>query len=60
NGSWASKAGDLMEQFVKEELKNMTILDERICIASSACEDKALELDAMADCIVASLKGELA
>ena len=59
NGSWASKSGDLMEQFIKEQLKNMEILNERICVASSLLPDKAAELDAMADCIVASMEGRI-
>ena len=58
NGSWASKAGDLMENFIKEELKNTTILNERICVASSLLSDEDGQLDAMADSIVASLESK--
>lgn len=56
NGSWASKAGDLMEEFIHNELKNTKILNERISISSSLLWDKATHLDAMADSIAASIE----
>ena len=34
NGSWAVKSGDLMQKFVNDELKNMTVLNERLSLAS--------------------------
>ena len=58
NASWAGKTGDLMEKFVKEELKNMTVLDQRLSIMSSLLQDQEASLDALADCIAASVKGE--
>ena len=30
NGSWACKSGDLMQKFINDELKNMTVLNERV------------------------------
>ncbi|MPM44942.1 Nitric oxide reductase [bioreactor metagenome] len=56
NGSWAVKAGDLIQKFVSEEMKNMTVLNERLSMASSLGADKATELDALADAIVASIQ----
>ena len=56
NGSWASKSGDLIERFVKEELKNMKVLNERICVASSLLPNKIAELETMADCIISSME----
>ena len=56
NGSWACKSGDLMQKFINEELKNMTVLNERLSIASSMGADKAAELDALADAIVESVQ----
>ena len=56
NGSWACKVGDLMQDFVENELKNMTVLNERTSLASTLKEDQGSELDAMADAIVESLK----
>ncbi len=56
NGSWACKSGDLMQKFIDEELKNMTLLNERLSIASSMGADKNIELDALADAIIGSMK----
>ena len=56
NGSWAPKSGDLMQKFVDEELKNMTVLNDRLSIASALHADKAAELEALADAIVESMQ----
>ena len=56
NGSWAVKSGDLMPKFVTEELKNMTVLNERLSLASSLSGDKATELEQLADAIVESME----
>ena len=56
NGSWACKSGDLMQKFIDEELKDMTVLNERLSIASSMGADKNVDLDALADAIVYSMK----
>jgi flavorubredoxin len=58
NGSWACKSGDLMQKFIDEELKNMTVLNERLSLASALKPDKATELEALANALVDSLKGE--
>ena len=58
NGSWACKSGDLMEKFINDELKNMTVLSDRLSLASSLKPEKAPELDAFADAILASMKKE--
>ena len=55
NGSWAVKSGDLMQKFIDEELKNMTVLNDRITMASALLPDKAGELEMLADAIVASV-----
>ena len=56
NGSWAPKSGDLMQKFVDEELKNMTVLNDRLSIASALHADKAAELESLADAIVESMQ----
>ncbi len=56
NGSWACKAGDLIQKFLDEEMKNITVLNERVSISSSLSLDKEIELDMMADAIVDSIK----
>ena len=58
NGSWACKSGDLMEQFIQEEMKNMTVLNERLSLASTLKSENAHELDALADAIIESMKDE--
>ena len=56
NGSWACKSGDLMQKFLDDEMKNMTVLNERLSLASSLLPDKAIELDKLADALVESLR----
>ncbi|MCF0142995.1 MAG: FprA family A-type flavoprotein [Parasporobacterium sp.] len=51
NGSWACRSGDLMQKFVDEEMKCMTVLNERLSLASSLRAEKADELDRLADAI---------
>ena len=58
NGSWAPKSGDLMQKFLDEELKCMTVLNERLSLASSLKEDQADELDALAAAIADDLQGK--
>ena len=55
NGSWVCKTGDLIEQFLTDELKNMTVLKERLSIASTMKESKESELQTLADSIIESL-----
>ncbi len=55
NGSWACKSGDLMQKFINEELRNCTVLNERLSLASSMGPDKAAELEVLADAIVESV-----
>lgn len=57
NGSWACKSGDLMQKFIDEELKDMTVLNERLSLASALLPDKESELDALADSIRDSING---
>ena len=56
NGSWAVKSGDLMQKFLEEEMKNMTVLGDRLSLASSLPADKAVELDSLANAIIESMK----
>lgn len=48
-----------MQAFIDEELKNMTVLNERLSLASSLQADKAAELDQLADALVESLQEDL-
>ena len=58
NGSWACKSGDLMQKFIDEELKGMTVLNERLSMASSRGADKKVDLEALADAIIDSMQKE--
>lgn len=55
NGSWACKSGDLMQKFLTEEMKDMTVLNERVSMASALGEDKEVELDTLVDAILDSM-----
>ena len=55
NGSWACKSGDLMQKFIDEEMKNMTVLNERLSMASSLHADKAVELETLANALLESV-----
>lgn len=56
NGSWACKVGDLMQKFVTDEMKNMTVLCERLSLTSSCGEDDAKELENLTNAILASMR----
>ena len=58
NGSWACKSGDLMQKFIEEEMKNMTVINERLSLASTLHPDKAVELDTLADGMIESMQPE--
>lgn len=60
NGSWACKSGDLMQNFVENELKDMEVLNSRVSLASSLKPSQEAELDAMADAIVESVGKRIA
>lgn len=56
NGTWASRAGVLMQKFLTEDMKNMTLLDEKVSMTSLLAESQANQLEALADAIAASLQ----
>ncbi|MGI6117674.1 MAG: FprA family A-type flavoprotein [Bilifractor sp.] len=56
NGSWAIMSGDLMYRFLDEEMKQITVLNERMTIASHMHEDAEDELDTLAASIIDSMK----
>lgn len=56
NGSWACKSGDLMQKFLETELKDMTVLSERLSLASTLNETKEDELETLANSIIESMK----
>ena len=53
-GSWAPKAGVLMEELL-DEMKQMTVLNEKVTVLSTLNDSSAAEMEQMADAIVESL-----
>ena len=49
NGSWTPRSGDLMEQFLDEEMKFMDVLNERVTVSSSVNDSREKELDSLAE-----------
>ena len=58
NGSWAPKSGDLIEEFLNNELREMTVLSGRVTVNSSVNESSDRELDELADAIIESIAEE--
>ena len=57
NGSWAIRSGDLMHQFLDEEMKTITVLNERVTVASHLGENQEEDLGLLADAVANSLRG---
>ena len=53
-GSWAPKAGVLMEELL-DEMKQMTVLNEKVTVLSTLSDSSAAEMEQTADAIVESL-----
>ena len=58
NGSWAPKSGDLIYEFLDNELKEITILDERVTLTSSRSELNDSEMENLANALVESINAE--
>jgi len=56
NGTWCPRSGDLMREFVENELKDMTLLDETLSITSAIKDLNEPDLDEIADSIIASMQ----
>ena len=57
NGSWAIRSGDLIHQFLDEEMKTITVLNERVTVASHLGENQEEDLGLLADAVADSLRG---
>ncbi len=55
NGSWACECGNLISEFL-DDMKQMSVLNERLTIMSSLNEEKADEMDMLVDGIIESMK----
>ncbi len=56
NGSWAPKSGDLMAEFLDNELKLIDVLNERLSVSSAISPENNVDLDALADAILKSME----
>lgn len=56
NGTWACKSGTLMKDFLENEMRNITVLDDKLTINSALTPDSGSDLEALADSIIASMK----
>ena len=56
NGSWAPKAGDLMQEYFDNELKEMTVLDDRVTVISALQEMNDSEIEGLVESLVESLQ----
>ncbi|MCL1989658.1 MAG: FprA family A-type flavoprotein [Defluviitaleaceae bacterium] len=56
NGSWAPKAGDIIHDYFDKELKEMTVLDDRVTIISAMKEMNDPEIESLIDALVESLQ----
>ena len=56
NGTWAIKSGELMKKFIEDNMKNMTILEEKVTVTSSAGEDKAADIESLAAALAKSVE----
>lgn len=55
NGSWACESGRLMREFL-ENMRNMTVLDEKVTLTSSMTTEQINEMDTLVDSILDSMK----
>lgn len=54
NGSWATKSGKLMGEFL-DGMKEMNILDDKISLVSSMKEDNVVDMDALVEGVIESI-----
>lgn len=55
NGSWGPRAGAHITSFITNELKDMTIIADKVTIKSSVSKENTEELDLLADKIIETL-----
>lgn len=56
NGTWGPRAGGHITDFITNDLKNMTILNDKITIKSSVTNENASDFDLLANKIIKTLK----
>ena len=58
NGSWACTVGTLMHDYLEDEMKGMTILQDSVTINSSMTKGQNRSMDDMVDALLDSMKEE--
>ena len=58
NGTWAPKSGDLIYEFLDKELKEITVLDDRVTLNSAYSELNEPEMESLVNSLVESLRAE--
>ena len=56
NSTWAPVAGDIIHKYLTEELKGMTVLEERVRIVSALNEANDPEMEGLVESLVQSLE----
>lgn len=58
NGSWAPKSGSLMAEFLDEQMKEITVLNEQPSLLSALDENSLPQMDSLVEALIDSLKEE--
>ena len=56
NGSWACKSGELIQKFLSGEMKDFTVLDEKLTVNSALTLERARSVVALAKDIITSIR----
>lgn len=56
NGTWACTVGDLMEEYIDENLKLVDVLNDRVTVNTALNDANVKDVDALADAIIDSIK----
>lgn len=56
NGSWASKSGSLMKDFLDNQMKQMSILNSEVSMISALNDNNKSEMDNLVDSIIDSME----
>jgi len=58
NGSWAPKAGDLMFEYIDEEMSQMTVLDDQVGVVSLLNDNNKNEMESMVEALILDLQSK--
>lgn len=58
NGTWAATSGDLMQEFLDEELKTIDVMNDRVTINSALNEGNESDFSALVDALAEDILGK--